>query len=111
MFSQVPKFDSLRAHSIFRLRLLTGFDVKVCVFRYLRTLFRSCRSFDDSLPLFSSVYGLFLQNTGGGGMSASARLRIPTSNPIRSSLFFTRSARFAHSVINFMLCDLEAAQR
>src|SRR5882762_9575447 len=47
--------------------LLTGFDVKVRLFRYLRTLFRSWRSFGTSLPLFSSAYGLFLQNTGGWG--------------------------------------------
>src|SRR6266850_5563030 len=57
-------------------RLLTGFDVKLRLFRYLRTLFRSWHSFGSSFPLFSSAYGLFLQNAGGGGGLVSVRDRI-----------------------------------
>jgi hypothetical protein len=36
----------------------------------LQPLELSCLSFCSILPLFSMVYGLFLQNTGGGGTSA-----------------------------------------
>src|SRR6266850_2632216 len=75
----LPRFSkSLRTAHVLHLpgRLLTGFDVKLRLFRYLRTLFRSWHSFGSSFPLFSSAYGLFLQNAGGGGGLVSVRDRI-----------------------------------
>src|SRR5712671_5315085 len=42
----------------------------VCI--YLPPLALSLRSFSRSHPLFSAIYGLFLQNTGGGGGSLLA---------------------------------------
>ena len=53
-FSKSPAFGLWRPRSIYP-RLLTGFDVKLRLFRYLRTLFRSWRSFGASFPLFSSA--------------------------------------------------------
>ena len=45
---------------------------KPCVLRLLRTLFLSLHSFRRSPRLFSIACGLFLQNTGGWGASATS---------------------------------------
>src|SRR5882762_669766 len=59
-------FQPLLPHCVSRLR------GKSFILINLRTLILSCRSFCNFRPFFSIACGLFLQNTGGGGTSATS---------------------------------------
>jgi hypothetical protein len=58
-----------------------------CIFSSLQPLWRSWLSFSSVRPLFSATSSLFLQNTGGGGVSPafSANLRDPCASLPRAS--------------------------
>src|SRR5712672_1089287 len=53
-------------------RCVSRFSDKSSIRIIFRTLILSCRSFCDFRPFFSIACGLFLQNTGGGGTSATS---------------------------------------
>jgi hypothetical protein len=69
--SELPStgFRTLRVYTRRALRVPDSRPYRKSIrFRYLRTLFLSCRSFPHSFPLFSMVCGLFCKIPGGGGI-------------------------------------------